>query len=135
MKTCTKCGETKSLNSFGNKKDGKNGLMSYCKDCNTKIHKKWYQKNKEKIKDRHYKYRFGITSEQYDEKLLKQNFCCAICGKHMAHNKRRLVVDHCHTTNKVRDLLCDRCNVLLGHAKDDIEILTKAISYLKEHSE
>lgn len=135
MKTCSKCGETKLIDSFGNKKGGKNGLMSYCKECNIKQRKRWYQKNKEKVKDTHYKYKFGITSEQYDNKLLKQNFCCAICEKHMAYNKRRLVVDHCHTTNKVRALLCDNCNVLLGHAKDSVEVLQKAISYLKEHND
>lgn len=131
MKKCYSCGETKPKSEFARCKTKKDGLQSNCKHCR----KEWYQNNKEKIQNTQYLYKFGITSEEYNVKLLKQNFCCAICGKHMAYNKRRLVVDHCHTTNKIRDLLCDNCNVLLGHAKDDIEILQKAISYLKEHNE
>lgn len=134
MKTCTKCGKNLPLSSFGNKKGGKDGLMSYCKHCNIQQRKKWYESNKEKVRDTHYKYKFGISKEEYEKLLVTQNCCCALCNKHFSDNKRRLAVDHCHTTGKVRKLLCDRCNVLLGHAKDDIEILTKAISYLKEHN-
>jgi len=41
-----------------------------------------------------------------------------------------LAVDHCHNTNKVRELLCSACNILLGKAKDNISILQSAINYL-----
>ena len=43
--------------------------------------------------------------------------------------------DHDRGNNQVRDLLCDRCNCLLGWAKDDIGLLWKAIQYLSNHKE
>jgi hypothetical protein len=62
-----------------------------------------------------------------------QNGCCAICGVQEKHTeKKRLYVDHCHTNNHVRGLLCNNCNFVLGHAKDNTTILENAILYLKE---
>lgn len=77
-----------------------------------------------------------------------QEHRCAICGVHedeipVKHGGRPradgsratrlpLVVDHCHTTGRVRKLLCDRCNHLLGHAREDVTILRAAICYLSE---
>jgi hypothetical protein len=44
-----------------------------------------------------------------------------------------LAVDHCHTTGKIRGLLCSKCNPALGAFNDNIEILNSAIKYLKEY--
>lgn len=76
---------------------------------------------------------FGITPEQYDIMLGNQNYSCLICKRHQTAFQRRLAVDHCHTTNKVRGLLCSHCNLILGHARDDIKVLETAIQYLKEN--
>ena len=61
----------------------------------------------------------------------KQNIKCAICGTEF-NEKNKGFVDHSHITNEVRGLLCSKCNSLLGMANDDIEILKKAIEYLKD---
>ena len=45
---------------------------------------------------------------------------------------RRLVLDHCHKTNKVRGWLCNKCNVILGMADDDVDRLAALIAYVKE---
>ena len=60
--------------------------------------------------------RYGLTEIHYDEMFKSQNGVCAICHKpEMAKNKQgRLSVDHDHQTNKVRGLLCTRCNMNLG---------------------
>lgn len=73
-----------------------------------------------------------ITQEEYDFMYAKQKGCCAICGKHESNVLRnRLNIDHCHSTGKIRGLLCHHCNAALGHLEDSIDNLTTAISYLK----
>jgi len=112
------------------------------REVHRKGSKNWYQKNPEKAKSQRLK-RYGITYEQYNELREKQNYCCASCGRHESVVEQgrakgaetALCVDHCHSTGKVRGLLCTNCNTLIGKAKDDIETLNKAIQYLKEHHE
>lgn len=48
---------------------------------------------------------------------------------------QKLYIDHCHKTNQVRGLLCFSCNSALGHFKDNVESLKKAIKYLKKWQE
>ena len=73
---------------------------------------------------------FGLTIEDYDQMLLKQGEVCKICEKQCSSGKR-LAVDHCHTTGKVRGLLCSRCNQGLGHFQDDSGRLLIAAAYLQ----
>ena len=80
---------------------------------------------------------FGITLEQYNEMLEIQNGVCALCGLEETSKQRgkivNLSVDHCHTSGKIRALLCRNCNTGLGNFNDDISKLEKAIKYLEEH--
>lgn len=82
--------------------------------------------------DRHLIKRFGITLEDYNNILISQNYKCKICGKGYSESKVALAVDHDHITGKVRGLLCYNCNIGLGNYRDSIELLEKAIIYLKE---
>ena len=77
---------------------------------------------------------YGLTVEQYDKMLEQQNGGCAICG---GQNKdgRRLFIDHCHQSEKVRGLLCSKCNLFLGAANDSVDILSRAITYLNKFKE
>ena len=139
MKTCTKCGKTKDYLEFAKDLTLKDKHKSICKKCDNSRKKEYYAQNKEQCKERvrksQFKSIYGLTLEEYDRKYEHQNGCCYICGKHEQQAGSRLAVDHCHKTNKVRKLLCRNCNLLLGHAKDNIDILQKAILYLKEHNE
>jgi len=75
--------------------------------------------------------KFGITLDQYESMVKEQKNLCLICnGIEKDKKKKRLTIDHCHSTNKVRGLLCSACHTLLGMAKDNIEILQAAIEYL-----
>ena len=76
---------------------------------------------------------YGLTVEEYSSKLEQQNNCCAICNV-ASSGTRDWHVDHCHVSGKVRGLLCHRCNLMLGHAQDNVQTLEKAILYLKEHN-
>lgn len=70
---------------------------------------------------------YGITDEIYDALLKKQNHCCGICKTPVSDV---LHIDHCHTSKKVRGLLCGNCNRGLGFFKDNITFLWEAIKYL-----
>ena len=91
----------------------------------------WRKNNPEKIASTQRKHalkRYGLTIEEYEEMVRKQNDRCAICEQ---PSFRDLDVDHDHSTNHVRGLLCVWCNRGLGHFKDNIEVMMKAIEYLK----
>lgn len=77
---------------------------------------------------------YGLTMEQVDRIRQIQDNKCAICTTEFP-DKYKVQIDHCHTTGKVRGLLCIECNWMLGKAKDDPVILTNAIEYLNETSE
>lgn len=77
--------------------------------------------------------RYGITVRDYDYRLAIQNHTCAICfAPHRPDLHRgRLVVDHDHKGGRVRGLLCDDCNKVLGFAKDRSDVLERAAVYLR----
>jgi len=99
--------------------------------------RQYKQKYPERVRGNHLRVTFGISLEQYDQMHADQNGLCAICGnpETIARNGkvRLLAVDHCHTTNKVRGLLCGNCNPMIGYAKDNIQVLERAIEYLRSH--
>lgn len=71
--------------------------------------------------------RYGITRRDYEDMARAQAGCCRICGG----DEKRLVVDHCHATGRVRELLCDGCNRLVGAVESPL--LLRAFDYLMEH--
>jgi hypothetical protein len=78
----------------------------------------------------------GLTQiETYEILLQKQNNVCAICKEENTATRqgrsKKMAIDHCHKTLKVRGLLCSQCNSALGLFDDSIEILESAIKYLK----
>ena len=106
-------------------------------------YKNWYAKNKDKKRqydnDWQLTYRYGITREDFKAMLINQQGVCAICKQpetqidKRSGNVRQLAIDHCHTTKKVRGLLCTHCNHGLGKFKDNIDLLKTAIDYLEKN--
>ena len=78
--------------------------------------------------------KFNINADQYEAILKEQNGVCAIC-QNSEPCDRLLAVDHCHTTNKVRGLLCSNCNMAIGKFKDNVEYLKKAVEYMEREYE
>lgn len=78
-----------------------------------------------------------ISVDEYETKLKAQNELCAICDKSEIRKYKngvmRLVLDHNHKTNKVRDFLCHSCNLMIGYSREDVTILQKGILYLQKH--
>ena len=146
QKHCLKCDTIKNKAEFYIHK--KNGLSAYCKTCSKKQVKEYRENNPEKIKELkekyketrkeirkpserkyHLKTKYGITDLEYKEMYDKQNGNCLLCNKNVEYKK--LHIDHCHKSGRIRGLLCSNCNLALGNFKDNIEVLKKAIEYLK----
>lgn len=76
--------------------------------------------------------KYGLTLEQFKAMAISQNHVCAICREPPV--RARMAVDHCHVTGKVRGLLCEFCNWMLGNAKDRPERLRAGADYLEKAS-
>jgi hypothetical protein len=155
-KTCTLCKQEKPVSEFYLYKDGnKNYVKPRCKLCEFAKHREYnklpHVKEKKNIKQQIYrdknrprikmynlvndlKRHYGMTVSQYEEMAKNHNFKCAICGVPQVELNRKLAVDHCHETGKIRGLLCGNCNTAIGKMKDSTDILRSAISYLEKHS-
>lgn len=72
---------------------------------------------------------YGLEPGEYQKILTFQGGKCWICRRATGATKR-LAVDHDHKTDKVRGILCGPCNQLLGHVRDDPEVLIRAAQYL-----
>jgi hypothetical protein len=133
MKTCTKCGIEKPKSEFHKHKDYKDSLQSNCKGCSNLRANKYYKtpKGKESTRRVRLKRTYGITVEQYNIMLEAQDYVCAICGTDKPGGSGRFHIDHCHSTGKVRGLLCIRCNTKVGVIEDK-EFNKLAIKYLGE---
>jgi hypothetical protein len=120
MKTCIKCGESKPLSEFYKNIVNRDGKHHRCKKCMID-----YQGT------RHYRVKYNMTREDRQNLIDQQNGQCAICG-YFFKSEKHTHIDHCHTTGKIRGILCSYCNVALGLLKDSPEILENAIKYLKK---
>jgi hypothetical protein len=159
MKFCKQCSISKPLSEFGRDKSQPDGKRFYCKDCNnaaykvwresdlvkaSAVTKRWRENNPEKVKEISQNYlaqdknlklikAYGISLVDYNNMLIAQNGVCYVCSN--PPNKKALFVDHCHRTNKVRALLCTKCNTALGQVNDNIDLLLKLIKYLKDFND
>lgn len=160
-KMCTECRISKPLEEFYPDSRRRDGCASKCAECANRIRVEHYEKmdkeelvawqlrkrqaarekyrdNKEEILEKQswqnlFK-KYGLTKEQYEALLELQNGVCAICGRAQEDSitLRRLGVDHCHKTGKVRGLLCQRCNSAIGFLSDDHDLLRKAVKYVMQ---
>jgi hypothetical protein len=95
-----------------------------------KQHKEYKQANKERNKEIRFKWKYNLTLEDMAILLDEQENKCKICSIKF-NDDIKYNVDHCHSTGKVRGLLCRCCNLGLGFFKDDPKLLIKAIEYLE----
>lgn len=120
LKKCTKCKVEKlaDLKYFRKNKIVKSGLDSWCRDCANE-----YRNNRRKL---HPPKEWGIPETELERFVeAKSSKECIICGLPAE------VVDHDHTSKRIRGGLCHRCNMGLGLFRDDPELLEFAAMYLK----
>ena len=133
MKRCSKCHVEKPLDEFNYDKNGKFQRKAYCKVCVSIYNADKYKENYDPIvsRERNIKNKYNISLEEYNILFEKQKGFCAICYRHQTEFKRRLAVDHSHSTGEVRSLLCNNCNTALGLMNEDVNRLQSAINYLR----
>ena len=135
-KVCKLCNSEKSEKDFYQFRDkwsGNSYFSSRCKPCHQQ-HKKENPNTQKHNKAEKLKLRYGLSYEEWESIREKEGHSCMICGITEEEIGRVLDVDHCHDTGKARGVLCNPCNNMLGRAKDNINLLKAAVTYLETYS-
>lgn len=152
-KTCSRCRRELPHGDFNKNRAKPGGLHNQCRDCQKvaalrfrqsergRTYNRQYQRQryhtatgKESSRKSLFKYRCGITIDEYNTMFDQPRGLCAICGCRLGEGQQTSV-DHDHDTGKVRALLCHLCNVGLGFFRDSPEFLSKAVEYLRSHEQ
>jgi hypothetical protein len=128
-KVCCKCGIEKVLDEFHRQPTGPAGRHSWCKPCANVAQKASRAKHGRPKTKRQWllKSRYRLTPDDVDAFLIAQGSACGICAKTF---NGRYHIDHDHVTQRVRGLLCHRCNVVIG-GLDDPSFRAKAVAWLE----
>lgn len=157
LRKCARCKELLPVDNFHRRSDRKSGRVSYCRKCITELSRKpsrvaslakwakehpenkkaafsrWRKRFPEKERDYMLRRNYGITLKQFNKVIESQGGACAICGQRFSTS----IVpcqDHDHGTGLHRGILCRLCNTLLGIAKERVDVLQSAITYLNTWS-
>lgn len=135
-KACARCGQRFTYDHFHKNRANSDGHNYWCKPCVRTATAR--AKRERRLRDPTYyadeglRRRYGMTVKEREDMIRAQGGKCAICGGAGDHGRRRrLHVDHCHASGRVRGLLCHRCNVGIGYFQEDTERLRGAIRYLE----
>ena len=123
MKVCTSCKKELTEDCFHKRtySSGSIGLQPKCKKCSTNNRRKYYKPHE------YMRRKFKLSEVEYNE-LMKHNNC-QVCGRDISNKK---CIDHCHSKEKIRGVLCNNCNTALGLVGDNVQILSKLIQYLEQ---
>ena len=150
MRTCSKCKEPKADTEFAVRDNSTGRLHAQCRKCQSDYRKKHYEDNLDKYKrkarswsksnpmngaytkvKKHYA---GTYSEFVSEVKALRRDCgnkCCVCGDDESKLSRRLCIDHCHASGRLRGLLCDSCNLALGKLRENFSIVMRLADYVK----
>lgn len=153
VKRCPVCDEVSSRAWYEQRKEQ---VREYNKSYNAQMHIKEYRRRKtaeyrqqqsvrdahntaerQRAKDERYSFvrlvrSYGMEVIDFAYRLRAQDFKCAACRDVLGMG-RETHIDHCHTTGEVRGILCSRCNLSLGHAKDTPQRLRALADYLERY--
>jgi hypothetical protein len=139
MRACSVCKKLKPSADYYKKiskagyRTRKDGLSSACVVCHKVKQAESYQRRKDKVKNQQLISKFGISLDDYNQMLVQQQGCCAICKRDQNSFKMSLAVDHRHRDGKVRSLLCGNCNTALGMLKENFNSAISLAKYIQEH--
>lgn len=142
MKTCVRCSKSKPLDEFYRAKGERR--RGECKTCSNAQERERYKGARKEARSGigARTKRYGLTVAQYQGLIEEQGGRCAICGTAEPGGKGTWHIDHGHDCCPgagscgvcVRGLLCSRCNMGLGHFRDDPALLRSAADYLENRS-
>jgi hypothetical protein len=148
VKICKGCGLPKSVESFDRHPTMVGGRINFCRRCEQskalirnrlnkdKINQQQRERRKKnpcRMKGYDLKKNYGMSINDWNNMFEKQHGCCAICGKESYQFKKPLQVDYNHKSNKVRKLLCVRCNTAVGIIEDK-EFRDRITKYLEDNN-
>jgi hypothetical protein len=122
---CPDCESFKPTDDFPLNRASKTGFATYCKPCHNLRTRKNVTKNHGSTREFHLRRRYGIGQAEVDQMLTQQHGKCVGCGKPDPGH-----VDHDHSTDEVRGMLCFNCNQALGNVRDNINVMYRLIAYL-----
>lgn len=131
---CSGCGVSRPLSDFGVNRSRVCGLQKECKACATGRAREWEAAHPAQVAAGRFARtlrRYGMTADEFAVRLEEQGGVCLGCGAATAYTGGRLVVDHDHTTGRVRGLLCTSCNRAVGFAQDNPAVLRALAAYLE----
>ena len=149
LRRCCRCRGFFTVDQFYRRKNSSDGRHSWCVRCCRSYKSAVGQRRKRQARRKLQAVeirqaenrdvvlrRYGLTLDDYQQLLDAQRGLCGICRQPETamRNGRpmNLAVDHCHKTSRIRGLLCLRCNNVLGHAGDRVEVLLAAVRYLQQ---
>lgn len=162
LRACSGCREDLPFSAFHKTDNGRDGLHSRCKACRAsdvkqrkgdpafkeaarKATRAWRERNPVYRRKQYTRFRFNMEPEvimAYVASYVKEHgpncascgCLCDVVGGVKTPGNRRLVLDHCHTTGKLRGMLCDICNTALGKLGDNAEGVAKLLNYIERVS-
>lgn len=159
VRLCSNCHQNVPVGNFHKTANGRDGLHSQCKPCRAASAKarmsaphakasaamasaKWRDKNPLYRRAFYTRSRFGLEPKVVDafvaEYLAEHGPVCMSCGVECdvvgapkVGGKKRLVLDHCHKTDRLRGMICDFCNTALGKLGDNAEGVRRLLNYIR----
>lgn len=116
IKTCSSCKIEKTIKDFSKNIGTKDKLQNACNSCKAQMTRNW---------------KYAMKNGDIERMIVEQGGCCAICLK----KTDDIVLDHCHKTGTIRQMLCRKCNAVLGMCDDNILILKASIEYINKWTE
>ena len=134
---CAFCQAEKPLEEFQTRRsNGKEYLNRACRACQREREAKWRQDNQRRLWERAVRYKcpqYGMTPQRYWQMLAEQDHLCALCRRPLSLKWQ--TIDHDHKTGAVRGIVHRACNLVIGNAGEDIEVLHRATEYLQRHQD
>lgn len=132
MSTCRLCRVEKPADRFGWQNRELNIPRATCKECDANATELFGIENDyEARRAARLFLAYGLTPEDEERFLTKQNGACAACGE--TPEGKRLSVDYCEETATVRGMLCPTCSNAVGRVGADLTVMQRTMIYLRNH--